>query len=332
MAPHVSLVQKGDQVVDGSQACPRSLSGILRISHDFKAHGKQLMLFTFLTSESKEVEMWGTDGRKVLEEMKQYMNEKAAKAAADADTNKKAKAAADADTDCQPDEVLRRKEKNAAAAKAAAKDEPETAGDKPNMQEILYGTLRQNNLDFSSRVDIMAWFHLRRWVQVDFLDDSASMECAGTVVVLLLANFAFAGFMEWIQKDREVVQAIQGPATWLILSLCLVLPFLLYDVLEACVGINALLERDSRLLLDAEIQQLNQAGQEGTRSILRCLGYSPGSECRRLVTPNEDLSGIGSRRHAEVEGGMILWGFWPEAIHRLSIDCGPQEPVPEPHC
>ena len=302
------------------QACLywfKLIAGILRISHDFRAHGKQLMLFTFLTSESKEVEMWGTDSRKVLEEMREYMNQKA----------------------------------SANAAAAAAQDAP---GDKPDMQDILYGTLGEKNLDFSSRVDIMAWFHLRRWVQVDFLDDSASMECAGTVVVLLLTNLAFAGFMEWIQSDRQVAEAIQGPGTWLILSLCLVLLFLLYDVLEACVGINSLLERDSRLLLDAEIQQLNQAGQEGTSSpkavhrlSIDCWPKESvpkrNDSCKLTVSlqkvfphRSRPLRGVACRsvgqrprRWRPFEGLLALMVVIHKAVHRLLIDCWPKESVPK---
>ena len=97
--------------------------------------------------------------------------------------------------------------------------------------------------------EVKAWWALRRYIQIDFQDESAIMDACGCIVFLLILGFLFCGVVEWSLHGE-----IFSPAFLLICTLSAVLTMAILRVFEVCIEINSILDRDSLLLTDAMLE------------------------------------------------------------------------------
>ncbi|CAE7513196.1 unnamed protein product [Symbiodinium sp. KB8] len=198
-------------------------SATVGITRRFKQLPQRMLLFSFLATTSEQVETRGDESQQSVDDMRQYLKEQAAEL-----------------KETQLEESLK---------KSPA----------PDLQKVVYQLIGQElTLDLGKRSDIQAWAQLRDFINLDFLDASAIMECAGTVIVLQIVNFAFAGIVVWF---REGVNPAVAPGLWLVLLLSLLLIKLLFRVLLVCVRANFMLDRDARRLMGVEVVQLQEPAE-----------------------------------------------------------------------
>ncbi|CAE7341413.1 unnamed protein product [Symbiodinium natans] len=108
-------------------------------------------------------------------------------------------------------------------------------------------------LDLQDADDVRAWWLLRKYMHIDFNDESACMDFCGIAVVVLLFCFAVAGFLVWVDNQ------INGKTFGLFLLIFLLSNFLIFIMnwaFTACIDQNLLLERDGRVLVDATLSTL----------------------------------------------------------------------------
>ncbi|CAE7670537.1 unnamed protein product, partial [Symbiodinium necroappetens] len=115
-----------------------------------------------------------------------------------------------------------------------------------DLQRCLDEALGTDRLDLMCLEDIKAWWDLRRYIQIDFMDESAMMDYCGVLTIILLICFGLAGVMDWIAHADPC-----SPGLLLILVLAACLSIIMLDVIQVCIDINQILERDSLVLVDA---------------------------------------------------------------------------------
>jgi len=118
--------------------------------------------------------------------------------------------------------------------------------DDDDLQHILDGMLGKDRLDLMNLDDIKAWWDLRRYVQIDFMDESAMMDYCGVLVIMLLACFVLSGVLDWLAHAD-----VFSPGIILVVTLGVCLSIIMLDVIQVCIDINHILERDSMVLVDA---------------------------------------------------------------------------------
>ncbi|CAE7942129.1 unnamed protein product [Symbiodinium sp. KB8] len=115
-----------------------------------------------------------------------------------------------------------------------------------DLQRCLDEALGTDRLDLMCLEDIKAWWDLRRYIQIDFMDESAMMDYCGVLTIILLICFGLAGVMDWIAHADPC-----SPGLLLILVFAACLSMIMLDVIQVCIDINQILERDSLVLVDA---------------------------------------------------------------------------------
>ena len=107
--------------------------------------------------------------------------------------------------------------------------------------------------------DIETWWALRRYIQIDFKDESAIMDACGVIVFLLILAFLFSGVVEWSLRGDPLSLGFL-----LICALCFTLTFAMFRAFEACIEINNVLDRDALLLSDAllDVARQNETSPE----------------------------------------------------------------------
>ena len=107
---------------------------------------------------------------------------------------------------------------------------------------------RDYELDLRNSEDIEAWWLLRQYIQIDFMDELAGAECCGVIIMMLVFAFFSVAVMDWLQNHKP---------TWalvLVFLLTCALLFAMFELFQACVDINTLWERDNHhTLLDASV-------------------------------------------------------------------------------
>lgn len=115
-------------------------------------------------------------------------------------------------------------------------------------------------LDLGKPEDIEAWWLLRQYIQIDFMDELAGAQCCGVIIMMLVAAFFFVGVMDWLQNHQ-----ISCALVLVILLTCALL-FSMFELFLACVDINTLWERDNQhTLLDASVASARRDDHKVTR-------------------------------------------------------------------
>lgn len=111
----------------------------------------------------------------------------------------------------------------------------------------LFAKLKFKRFDMTARDDVADWWSLRKYILVDFLEKSTTMDYCSCMSIMLLLTFITSASLDWmVHRDPW--------AHGFILSVILasVSVILVAKALQACIDINALLDRDASVLLDAE--------------------------------------------------------------------------------
>ena len=134
--------------------------------------------------------------------------------------------------------------------------EPGAAGiaDVENVENVEY--VRQflgevGTLDLTKLEDVHTWWRVRRFLQLDFVDESAGMDVAATTTALLLFSVTIAGLLDWFVHDTQFTAGLAGT-----IILTVALTITMFNILDACIAINQMLERDALILTDARIDAL----------------------------------------------------------------------------
>lgn len=124
------------------------------------------------------------------------------------------------------------------------------AGDKVitenQLRDALDRLMGLEKLDLTNVDDIQAWWDLRKYIQVDFLDESAAMDFCGVLTLQLIACFMFTGAFDWLANGD-----IFSPGIMLVMMLVACLSVIMFTVIQAAININELLEKDTQVLVDA---------------------------------------------------------------------------------
>lgn len=124
---------------------------------------------------------------------------------------------------------------------------------------------KKHELDLGQENDIKAWWLLRQYIQIDFLDEVVVAECCGVVIMILLFLFFLVAVMEWLQNQYQITCALVL-VSWLIVTLVVSM----WDLFQACVAINTLWEQDDHTLVDAIVTSAMQ-GQSELKGLLESL-------------------------------------------------------------
>ncbi|CAJ1456705.1 unnamed protein product [Effrenium voratum] len=131
--------------------------------------------------------------------------------------------------------------------------EPERPVSREKPRERIRESLRADglSLDLLDHTDVQAWWELRRYIQVDFVDESAIMDSCVAMTAILLASLGVGGVLDWL-VNRDLF----SKGFLLLVVLACALSFAMHRGLEACIAINSLLQRDARVLSDAALEVL----------------------------------------------------------------------------
>eukprot|EP00449_Zooxanthella_nutricula_P056670 CAMPEP_0198569174 /NCGR_PEP_ID=MMETSP1462-20131121/107445_1 /TAXON_ID=1333877 /ORGANISM="Brandtodinium nutriculum, Strain RCC3387" /LENGTH=455 /DNA_ID=CAMNT_0044300259 /DNA_START=203 /DNA_END=1567 /DNA_ORIENTATION=- len=102
-------------------------------------------------------------------------------------------------------------------------------------------------LDLTSADELWSWWSLRQCIQVDFVDESTIMDYCCSISMLLLVAVVGSAGLDWLVHKNFL-----APGLLLACFLCTCLVYIINRIFQACIDINALLDRDARVLLDAE--------------------------------------------------------------------------------
>jgi hypothetical protein len=111
-------------------------------------------------------------------------------------------------------------------------------------------------LDLTRRRDIKIWWALRKYVLLDFKDESCIMDYCSACTLMLLVCFVVIGFVDYtIQKQDSngyTLCVMKRSAGLLMASgIVSILTLMFVTMMQACVTINQLLEQDSCVLMSA---------------------------------------------------------------------------------
>jgi len=119
------------------------------------------------------------------------------------------------------------------------------------LQRALDKRIGRERLDLMDLEDIKAWRDLRGYIQIDFLDESAMVDFCGVLTLLLLLCFACSGCFDWIANADPF-----SPGLILVAILSICLGVIMLNVIQACIDINELLDRDAEVLTEASAEAL----------------------------------------------------------------------------
>ena len=105
--------------------------------------------------------------------------------------------------------------------------------------------------------DVKAWFMLRKFIQVDFADESAIMDACGIIVIVLILGLLLCGIVEWSLHGQ-----LLSLVFLMICTLILVLTFALYRVFDVCIEMNSIMDRDMLLVTDAMLEAVCRQNDE----------------------------------------------------------------------
>lgn len=126
----------------------------------------------------------------------------------------------------------------------------EVALEEENQGHSVKDLIGDSMLGLTKVEDIEAWWQ-RKFLQVDFVDKSASMDFAVTMTSLLLLSLSMAALIDWMVHDTTV-----HPGLLLTFILIGALCVAMLRILEACVATNQLLQRDVTVLANATVEAL----------------------------------------------------------------------------
>ncbi|CAE7888333.1 unnamed protein product, partial [Symbiodinium necroappetens] len=130
------------------------------------------------------------------------------------------------------------------STKYGAKQE-ERALEERALRKFLAQRLRGSGeacLDLQRLDHAEAWWKLRMYIQIDFLDETALVEIVGMIIFMLTVLFAVVGLLDWLKYHTFSL-----PLSLLAL-LIWTLVIAMYRVFEECEAINSLWENDNRAL------------------------------------------------------------------------------------
>ena len=128
------------------------------------------------------------------------------------------------------------------------------AADVENVEYVREFLGDVGTLDLTKLEDVHTWWRVRRFLQLDFVDESAGMDVAATTTALLLCSITIAGLLDWFVHDTQFTAGLAGT-----IILITALTITMFNILDACIAINQMLERDARILTDARNDALLSA-------------------------------------------------------------------------
>ena len=166
--------------------------------------------------------------------------------------------------------------------------------------------------------DVEAWWAVRRYIQIDFKDESAIMDACGAIVFLLLLGLLFTGIVEWSLHSDPF-----SPGFLLILMLSSVLTFAMFRVFEVCIGINNVLARDTLFLTEAMLKVVHLPDHTKVIAALQAIE-------RRLSVYDDKQKLLGITVSANLRNGWIAslvvtffsWGsrFMTPVLSHIDVD------------
>ncbi|CAK9020352.1 Uncharacterized protein SCF082_LOCUS14881 [Durusdinium trenchii] len=169
--------------------------------------------------------------------------------------------------------------------------------------------------------DVEAWWAVRRYIQIDFKDESAIMDACGAIVFLLLLGLLFTGIVEWSLHSDPF-----SPGFLLILMLSSVLTFAMFRVFEVCIGINNVLDRDTLFLTEAMLKAVHLRKHWDRTKVIAALQAIE----RRLSVYDDKQKLLGITVSANLRNGWIAslvvtffsWGsrFMTPVLSHLDVD------------
>lgn len=115
------------------------------------------------------------------------------------------------------------------------------------LQFRLQEDLEDAMLDLKNADDILTWWALRKYIQTDFLDESAIMDFCCLLTVMLLLFFSVAILVSWMMH-----RTVWTCGVFVGGCMALTLGIVIHWVLQVCIDINALLEKDAQVLIQVE--------------------------------------------------------------------------------
>eukprot|EP00913_Durusdinium_trenchii_P035539 g33258.t1 len=91
-------------------------------------------------------------------------------------------------------------------------------------QLLIFSTER---LDLTNLDDVKAWWDLRRYIQVDFLDESAAMDYCGVLTLQLTLCFMVTGAFDWLANGD-----VFSPGIILVVLLVACLGVIMFTVMQ----------------------------------------------------------------------------------------------------
>lgn len=149
---------------------------------------------------------------------------------------------------------------------ASSSSEDEEDGFKQRLRQAIEDdqSAKKHELDLGQEEDVKAWWLLRQYIQIDFVDEVVVAECCGVIVMILVFEFFLVAMMDWL-RNHQISCALV-----LVVVLTLALLFAMYELFKACVSINTLWERDDHTLIDAIVTSAMQ-GQSELKGLLESL-------------------------------------------------------------
>ncbi|CAJ1414736.1 unnamed protein product [Effrenium voratum] len=169
--------------------------------------------------------------------------------------------------------------------------------------------------------DIEKWWAVRRYIQIDFKDESAIVDACGAIVFLLLLGLLFSGVVDWSLHTDAF-----SPGFLLILMLSLVLIFVMFRVFEECIGINNILDRDTLLLTETMLTAVHIKSKIERPKVIA----APQAIALRLSAYDDKQKLLGITVSANLRNGWIAslivtafsWGsrFMTPVLSQLDVD------------
>ena len=150
---------------------------------------------------------------------------------------------------------------------ASSSSEGEEDGLKKRLRQTIEDdqVAAKHELDLGKVKDVKAWWLLRQYIQIDFVDEVVVAECCGAIIMILVVAFFLVAVMDWLQNHQISCALV------LVSVLTSSLLFAMFQLFQACVAINALWERDDHALVDAIVTSAMRGGQGELKGLLESL-------------------------------------------------------------
>eukprot|EP00439_Symbiodinium_sp_Y106_P009524 s633_g1.t1 len=154
-------------------------------------------------------------------------------------------------------------------------------------------------LDLQKPHHAKAWWKLRMYIQIDFLDETVLVEIAGIIIFMVTVLFFVVSLLDWLRNHSWSL-----PLSLLSL-LILTLLHAMYRVFQGCVAINTLWDNDNRALSLATLRATHSACMSADPKMHRCASFLRAMQNKVAVFENrQELFGFAVTRN--LRNGWLL--------------------------